>query len=82
MSKEGTRLSPWQAKIQVGSQVVIVQICQYFGRDRLDVRYYFDDDGTLKPTKKGISLPVQKTAQLSKILRRAEKAVSARGGRK
>lgn len=53
-------------------EAVIVQLSEYEGRALIDLRVNFTTpDGTLRPTKKGLSLVV---ARLPDLLRAVEKA--------
>lgn len=50
----------------------------YRGRQYLDVRiYYLDDGGEYKPTKKGINLSVELMGELTRMVGKLQEAVQA-----
>jgi Transcriptional Coactivator p15 (PC4) len=50
---------------------------EYNGHDLLHLRiFYFDKDGKLKPTAKGVTIPHDQIAPLRKALRKAKKELN------
>lgn len=50
-----------ELRVQVDSDVrnpIIVSVSEYRREKRLDIRHHYEADGELRPTKKGISLPL------------------------
>ena len=51
---------------------------EYRGTDLIDIRVYFDaDSGKRRPTKKGISIPVDRFDEFMECLENVKKTVSA-----
>ena len=44
------------------------QLRNYQGRDFVDMRTYFADNGTMKPTKKGITFNIDKWEEFKKLM--------------
>ncbi|URA11251.1 transcriptional coactivator p15/PC4 family protein [Thermospira aquatica] len=47
-----------------------ITVSEFNGQKYLDIRKYFDDDGELKPTKKGIALSAEQFEAVLDILTR------------
>jgi hypothetical protein len=52
-------------------ETILVSLDKFKGVDLLDVRVFFEDDGDLKPTRKGIALKVEKLPELIEVLTKA-----------
>lgn len=65
-------------ELKKGSGVVRVQAVTFKGRPRVDIREFFRrEDGTLAPTRKGVSLVPEDALKLRKQLRLAVKRTRA-----
>ncbi len=55
-------------------EVVKVSLETYMGRRVLNIRVWFDSDGEWKPSKKGLSLAVERLPELVEVLTDAMRA--------
>ena len=63
-------------KMEKNSQEEIhFSLQEYRGTDLLDIRVYFDDSGKKKPTKKGISIPLDRLEEFMTNLAKVKKAI-------
>lgn len=56
-----------ELRVQVDSDVrnpILVSISEYRREKRLDIRHHYEADGELRPTKKGINLPLDSAMAL------------------
>lgn len=53
-------------------EIIRVRFNQFRGKDYLDIRNYYTKDGELKPTSKGVSIPIAMAGEVveaaSKVL--------------
>lgn len=52
---------------------IVVQVSSYSGSNRLDIRHFWSPDGPdgdVAPTKKGVSVPVEKGEELIDAIRK------------
>jgi len=54
--------------LELGRAKVRVQISEYKGVQRLDIRHLFEKDGELLPTQKGVNIPVEFLPQLTQAI--------------
>lgn len=65
-------------KIPVGNRgdIVAVTVSNYKGRDRVDIRRYYEhDDGTLGPTPSGVQIPPDQWSEFMKVLQAFSKTL-------
>jgi hypothetical protein len=65
-------------KMEKNSQEEIrFSLQEYRGTDLVDIRVYYDGGSSAKiPTKKGISIPIERFEELMECLRKAKKTIS------
>ena len=62
------------------TEVVQARLSVFHGHQLADVRVYFEtDDGTLRPTKKGLAIGLDLLPELRAAVEALERAVAARG---
>jgi len=60
--------------IKTGKNTIRVQKSEYKGYEFVDVRkFYEDDEGELRPTKKGIALPLDVADEVADAIKEANK---------
>ncbi len=65
-----------RATLSKGIQIQKHYISDYGGKKRIDIRiWYKDDDDELKPSKQGISLPIERFKDLKKLITDLEDAL-------
>jgi hypothetical protein len=61
------------------TEVIRVSITEYRGRKLIDMRvYYSDDEGQYRPTKKGVSLAVERYTDFKRAMLALEKVLLER----
>lgn len=62
------------------NEKIVFRLNEYRGRQYFDLRiYYEDDEGEWKPTKKGISVQVDRFNEFKENLGKLEQAVAGKG---
>jgi len=62
-------------------ETVIVSVQTWQGKQRLDVRlFYLADDGTLKPTRKGVSIAAEDCHEFANLVRQGIAAIAGPEG--
>ncbi len=62
------------------NEKILFSLTEFKGKSYADVRvYYEDDEGELKPTKKGITITLDRFAEFKKNLQALEEFLSAEG---
>ncbi len=62
------------------NEKILFSLSEFKGKSYADIRvYYEDDDGELKPTKKGITIALDRFAEFKKHLQALEEFLSAEG---
>ena len=56
MTEKQKPVEPIKTFARKGGAVKIDTTVKFNGKDFVDIRYYYDDKGTLKPTQKGVML--------------------------
>ena len=62
------------------NEKILFSLTEFKGKSYADIRvYYEDDEGELKPTKKGITITLDRFAEFKKNLQALEEFLSAEG---
>ncbi|MDH5720525.1 MAG: transcriptional coactivator p15/PC4 family protein [Spirochaetia bacterium] len=57
------------------TEIIRVEISEYQGKKLLNIRTWYDNEGEFAPTKKGVSLNIEKFNELKDAILKAEEII-------